>query len=61
MIQRYRYTLLVLALIAAYLAGTATLAITINRGFFLNDAVAIAVWTVFGLALLISSIRMSNR
>lgn len=61
MIMRYRYMLLVLALIGAYLAGTATLAVTVNRGFFLNDAVAIAVWVVFGLALLISSTRMSSR
>ena len=61
MIERYRYTLLILALIVAYLAGTASLAVTVNRGFFLNDAVAIAVWAVFGLALLIGTIRMPNR
>jgi hypothetical protein len=61
MIERYRYTLLVLVLIAAYLGGTATLAVTVNRGFFFNDAVAITVWIVFGLALLISSTRISNR
>lgn len=36
----------VLALMLCYLAGGLTLALTVNRGFYLNDAVAIVVYTV---------------
>ncbi|MFN8586008.1 MAG: hypothetical protein U0446_11940 [Dehalococcoidia bacterium] len=36
----------VAALMLCYLAGGLTLALTVNRGFYLNDAVAIVVYTV---------------
>lgn len=41
-----RELLPVAALMLCYLAGGLTLALTVNRGFYLNDAVAIVVYTV---------------
>ncbi len=38
-------------LMAVALAGTATLALTVDRRFFVNDALAVAIWLVFGLLL----------
>ncbi|MEZ4554083.1 MAG: hypothetical protein AB7L91_10020 [Dehalococcoidia bacterium] len=50
-----RELLPVLALMLCYLAGGLTLALTVNRAFYLNDAVALLVYTVVigGLLLVI--------
>ncbi|MGE0229290.1 MAG: hypothetical protein AB7I38_09775 [Dehalococcoidia bacterium] len=47
----------VVALMLCYLAGGLTLALTVNRAFYLNDAVAIVVYTVVigGLLLVMRS------
>ena len=52
-----RQMLPVLALMALYLAGGLGLALTVNRGFLLNDAVALVVYTVVvgGLLLVLRS------
>lgn len=41
-----RELLPVLAIMSLYLAGGLTLALTVNRGFYLNDVVALIVYTV---------------
>lgn len=41
-----RELLPILAVMSLYLAGGLTLALTVNRGFYLNDAVALIVYTV---------------
>lgn len=46
--------LLIAVLFLAYLGGTAALALTQDRQFFLNDVLAIAIWLVIGLVLALS-------
>ena len=46
---------LIVLLFLMYLGGTAALALTYDRRFFLNDALAIVVWLVVGLVLLIGT------
>ncbi len=41
-----RELLPILAVMSVYLAGGLTLALTVNRGFYLNDLVALIVYTV---------------
>lgn len=44
-------TLITVGLIIVYLAGTAWLAVTYDRRFFMNDAVSITVWLTLGIGL----------
>lgn len=46
---------LIVLLFLTYLGGTAALALTYDRRFFLNDALAIVVWLLVGLVLLIGT------
>jgi hypothetical protein len=42
---------LTIALIIAYLSGTALLAVNVDSRFFVNDGVAIAVWLLIAVGL----------
>jgi hypothetical protein len=52
---------IIAVLFLAYLGGTAALALTQDRQFFVNDVLAIAIWLVVGLVLLISRSRTRQR
>ncbi len=58
--RNVRDAAIIFGLVAVYLLGTASLALTVDRGFFINDGVAIAVLLVFGLGLLVGE-RTSRR
>ena len=48
-------------LIAVYLSLMTTLALTVDRGFFLNDVVALVTWVILGLFLVASGARLARR
>lgn len=48
-------------LLLAYLGITAGLALTQDRQFFLNDALAIVIWLVVGLVIAISGSAARQR
>jgi hypothetical protein len=53
--------IVIAALMAIYLVGGAVLALSVNRGFFLNDAMALLVYTVILGGLAFASWRGSMR
>ncbi len=54
-------TLLTFACIAIYLVVMASLAVTIDRRFFLNDGVAVVVWGILGLVLVVAGRGLARR
>jgi hypothetical protein len=48
-------------LMALYLAGTTALALAVDRRFFVNDALALAIWIIFGLLLAGSGVIHAGR
>ena len=57
--EKYEWAVIAV-LFVAYLVGTAALALTYDRQFFLNDALAIVIWLIIGGVLLVSA-RVSRR
>lgn len=58
---RMRDFAMTVGLMVVYLAGAAMLALTVDRRFFLNDAVSITVWVLVGLLLALSGARLVRR
>ncbi len=54
-------TLVTFGLIAVYLVGMASLAITFDRRFFFNDVVSIVIWLTLGLTLGFAGLGVSRR
>jgi len=52
---------IILLLVLVYLGAMATLAVTVDRRFFINDVVSAVVWIGFGLALLTQGFLTSRR
>ena len=53
-------TLLTIGLIAIYLSGMTWLALTVDRRFFVNDAVSVVLWLSLGVGLAVAGHRASR-
>ena len=60
MTWRKRDVAVMVGLIVVYLAATAGLAITVDRRFFINDGVSLAVWVLMGLMLAFAGAEVSR-